>query len=99
MLRRYAQRLAAGQSSWDTEDARGPIGTVSRNDATAAAYQLAGYIAATSDPRVTPDPGAAAAFLMIMIMIEYIAPEPADLDPGSRAALETMVKALRESGG
>jgi hypothetical protein len=70
---------------------------VSRNDATAAAYQLAGYIAATSDPRVTPDPGAAAANLMIMI--EYIAPQAANLDTGSRAALETMVKALRQSGG
>jgi len=79
MLRRYVQRLAAGQSNWDAEDAPGPNGTVTRNDAAAAAYQLAGYIAATTDPRVTPDPGAAAANLMIMI--EYIAPQAADLDP------------------
>ena len=56
MLRRYAQRLEAGQSTWDTEDAPGPNGLVTRNDAIAAAYQLAGYIAATPDPRVVPDP-------------------------------------------
>src|SRR5260370_20767201 len=55
MLRRYAQRLEAGQSTWDTEDAPGPNGLVTRNDAIAAAYQLAGYIAATPDPRVVPD--------------------------------------------
>src|SRR5262245_53646359 len=98
MLRRYAQRLAAGQSRWDTEDdTHGPTGTVTRNDAITAAYLLAGYIAATTDPRVSPDPGAAAA--QLMIMIEYVDPQAADLDPGSRAALETMVKTLRQSGG
>jgi hypothetical protein len=98
MLRRYAERVAAGQSSWDVEDdTPGPNGTVSRNDAIAAAYQLAGYIAATTDPHVTPNPGAAAALLMIMI--EYVDPQAAELDPGSRAALETMVEALRQSGG
>jgi hypothetical protein len=38
MLRRYAERVAAGQSSWDVErDTPGPNGTVSRNDAIAAA--------------------------------------------------------------
>jgi hypothetical protein len=72
MLRRYATRLQAGQSGRDVQDILGPDGTVSRNDAMAAAHQLAGYIAASTDPRVVPDPGAAAAHLMIMI--EYIAP-------------------------
>ncbi len=52
MLRRYAGRLAAGQSRWDAkDDISGPNGTVSRNDAIAAAYQLAGYIAATGPAR------------------------------------------------
>ena len=84
MLRRYAERVAAGQSSWDVEcDTPGPNGTVSRNDAIAAGYQLAGYIAATTDPRVTPNPGAAAALLMIMI--EYVDPQATYLDAGSRA--------------
>jgi hypothetical protein len=95
MLRRYVQRLAAGQSSWDSEDIPRPNGVVSRNDAIAAAHQLAGYIAATSDPRVVTDPGAGAAHLMIMI--EYIAPQPADLEPGFKDALKTMVEALRKS--
>jgi len=96
MLRRYAQRLGAGQSSSDTEDAPGPSGVVSRNDAIAAAYQLAGYIAATTAPQVLPDPGAAAA--MLMIMMEYMAPQPADLAPGFKDTMQAMVKALRESG-
>jgi hypothetical protein len=96
MLGRYAQRLEAGQSTWDTEDAPGPSGLVSRNDAIAAAYQVAGYIAATSDSRVAPDPGAAAAHLMIMI--EYISPQPADLEPGFKDAMQAMVQALRQSG-
>jgi hypothetical protein len=98
MLRRYAGRLAAGQPSLNVEDdVPGPNGTVSRNEAIAAAYQLAGYIAATTDPRVTPDPGTAAALLMIMI--EYVDPQASALDSRSRAALETMVEALRRSGG
>jgi hypothetical protein len=97
MLRRYAQRLEAGQSSWDGEGhAQGPDGSLSRYDAIAAAYQLAGYIAATTDPAVAPDPGAAAALLMIMI--EFLDPHAANLDSGSRSALETMVEALRQSG-
>jgi hypothetical protein len=96
MLRGYAQRLQAGQSSWDTDDIPGPNGAVSRNDAMAAAYQLAGYIAASQDPRVVPDSGAAAAHLMIMV--EYIAPQPADLGPGFKDDLHAMIKALRESG-
>jgi hypothetical protein len=95
MLSRYAQRLAAGQSSCNSADIPGPSGVVSRNDAIAAAHQLAGYIAATSDPRVVPDPGAGAAFLMIMI--EYIAPQPGDLEPGFKDALKAMVEALRNS--
>jgi hypothetical protein len=32
-----------------------------------------------------------------MIMIEYIAPQPADLEPGFKDALKTMVEALRKS--
>jgi len=57
MFCRYAERLAAGQSSLNVgDDIPGPNGTVSRNEAIAAAYQLAGYIAATTDPSVTPDP-------------------------------------------
>jgi hypothetical protein len=94
MLRRYVQRLQVGQSTWDAEDAPGPS-TVTRNDAIAAAYQLAGYIAATADPRVAPDSGAGAAHLMITM--EYIAPQPADLEPGFKDALQAMVQALRRS--
>jgi len=94
MLRRYAQRMQAGRPV--AGDAPARDGRVGRSDATAAAYQLAGYIATTTDPHVTPDPGAAAAFLMVVM--EYLDPEATDLNPGSRAALENMVGALRQSG-
>jgi len=92
MLRTYSQRPASGETSSDTE-VGAQDSTVRRSDAIAAAHQLAGFIAASTDPRVTPDPGGAAAFLMILV--EYIDPQTADLDGGSRAALEAFVDGLR----
>jgi hypothetical protein len=91
-----AEMLDAGQAIYDSEDVSRANKAVSRNDAVAAAYQLAGFIAATSDPRVVPDPGAGAAHLMILM--EYIAPQPADLELGFKDALQTMVTALQASG-
>ena len=93
MLRRCAQRLQAGRSGGGPPAADGTVG---RSDAIAAAYQLAGYIAATTDPQVTPDPGAAAALLMVVM--EYLDPQATDLDPGGRAALESFVQSLRQLG-
>lgn len=96
LLRRYARRLQAGQPGWDPQGDPKPSSLVTQRDAMAAAHQLAGYVAALADRRFTPDPGAAAASLMVII--EYIAPQPADLTASFEDDLRAVVSSIRELG-
>jgi hypothetical protein len=91
MLTRYArgERPAGGQDA-----GQGPA--VTRDDAIAAAHMVAGFIAASTDPRVRADPGAAAAALMVLA--EFIAPEVASLDPAGQEALASYIDDLRAAG-
>lgn len=88
MLRRYARgtRPAGAQEPRD----------VTRKDALAAAHQVAAFIAASRDPKVVADPGAAAATLMVMV--EFISPQPGELAPGYEDSIKEFTTALRESG-
>lgn len=91
MLKRYAR----GERPAGRQDG-GLVPAVTRDDAIASAHLVAGFIAASTDPRVQPDPGAAAAALMILV--EFVAPEVASLDPAGQEALASYVDALRAAG-
>lgn len=88
MLRRYARgtRVAVAQEPRD----------VTLKDALAAAHQVAAFIAASRDPNVAADPGAAAANLMVMV--EFISPQPGELAPGYENSIQEFTTALRQSG-
>lgn len=88
MLRRYARGTRA---TGVTEP-----GDVTQKDALAAAHQVAAFIASTRDPQVMADPGAAAASLMVMI--EFISPQPGELAPGYKDSIQEFTDALRSSG-
>jgi len=88
MLRRYARGTRAV--------AVAEPATVTQKDALAAAHQVAAFIASTRDPNVMADPGAAAANLMVMV--EFISPQPGELAPGYKDSIQEFVTALRDSG-
>lgn len=88
MLRHYARGTrAAGVSK---------SGNVTKKDAQAAAMQVAAFIGSTRDPQVMADPGAAAANLMVMV--EYIAPQPGELAHRYQDSIQEFTAALRQSG-
>ena len=91
MLMRYAR----GERPAGSQDV-GQVPAVTRSDAIASAHLVAGFIAASTDPRVQPDPGAAAAALMTLV--EFVAPEVASLDPAGQEALASYVDDLRAAG-